>query len=79
MIDVLMPDLGPDIEEATISFWLVEPGEHVQEGADLVEVTTDKSTFNVPAPTAGVVTELFPIEGETVPVGNILARIEEDI
>jgi len=79
MMDIVMPDLGPDFEEGNISFWLVEAGEHVNEGKDLVEVTTEKSTFNVPATCAGVVSEIIAIEGETVPVGNVLARIEEEL
>ncbi|MFH1093793.1 MAG: biotin/lipoyl-containing protein [Candidatus Omnitrophota bacterium] len=78
MTDIVMPDLGEDFEEANISFWLVEAGERVEAGKDLVEVTTEKSTFNIPAPCAGVVTELIALEGESVPVGNVLARIEEE-
>ncbi len=78
MQDIVVPDLGEDVEEVTISFWHVEEGEHVEEGADLVEVTTDKSTFNVHSTCAGVITELLATEGETVGVGNTLARIEED-
>lgn len=78
MIDIVMPDLGEDFEEATISFWLVEAGEHVAKGQDLVEVTTEKSTFSVPSVCAGVVTEIIAIEGESVPVGNALARVEEE-
>ncbi|MDD5746586.1 MAG: hypothetical protein PHO30_04905 [Candidatus Omnitrophica bacterium] len=78
MIDIMLPEMGEDIEEATISFWHVEEGEHVEEGMDLVEVTTDKSSFNIPAPAAGVITELIATEGETVQVGNVLARMEEE-
>lgn len=78
-MDIVMPDLGEDFEEAKVSFWLVDAGEHVEEGKDLVEITTEKSTFNIPAPCAGVVTELIALEGESVPVGNVLARIEEEI
>lgn len=79
MIEIVMPDLGPDMEEARISFWLVEAGEHVDKGTNLVEVTTEKSTFNVSATIAGVVTEIIVFEGETVPVGNVLGRIEEEL
>ncbi len=78
MIDIVMPDLGEEFEEATISFWLVEAGEHVEVGKDLVEVTTEKSTFGVPSTCKGVVTEIIAIEGESVPVGNVLARVEEE-
>ena len=79
MTDVVMPDLGPDIEEAKISFWLAENGEHIDEGKEIVEVTTEKSTFNIKAPCSGVMTEVIAIEGESVPVGNIIARIEEEL
>ncbi len=78
MIDIMLPEMGEDIEEATISFWHVEEGEHVEEGVDLVEVTTDKSSFNIPSPAAGVITELIATEGETVQVGSVLARMEEE-
>ncbi len=78
MMDIMLPEMGEDIEEATISFWHVEEGEHVEEGMDLVEVTTDKSTFNIPAPAAGVITELIATEGEIVQVGSVLARMEEE-
>jgi len=78
MQDIVMPDLGQDVEEATVSFWHVEEGEHVEQGKDIVEITTEKSTFNVQAPCAGVITERIAAEGESVPVGNLLARIEEE-
>jgi 2-oxoisovalerate dehydrogenase E2 component (dihydrolipoyl transacylase) len=78
MQEIIMPSLGEDIEEATISFWHVEPGEHVDKGADIVEVSTDKTTFNVPAPFTGVITEIIALEGESVPVGDVLARMEEE-
>ncbi|MBU1087398.1 MAG: hypothetical protein KKD05_07755 [Candidatus Omnitrophica bacterium] len=78
MQEVVMPSLGEDIEEATISFWHVEAGEHVEKGADIVEVTTEKSTFNVAAPCAGVITEIISLEGESVAVGEVLARMEEE-
>ncbi|MBU1045183.1 MAG: hypothetical protein KJ915_12390 [Candidatus Omnitrophica bacterium] len=78
MQEILMPALGEDIEEATISFWHVEAGEHVAKGADIVEVTTDKSTFNVVAPCTGVITEILCLEGESVAVGEVLARMEEE-
>ena len=79
MIEIVMPDLGLDFEEAKISFWLVEAGEYVEKGKELVEVTTGKSTFNVPATCAGVITEIIAIEGQIVPVGYALARIEEEL
>ena len=79
MQDIVMPDLGEDIEEATISFWHVEAGEHVEKGKDIVEVTTEKANMNIQAPMDGVITEIIAIEGESVGVGEVLARIEEDL
>ena len=79
MQDIVMPELGDDIEEATISFWHVEAGEHVKKGQDIVEVTTEKSNFNIQAPFSGVLTEVIAIEGEAVSVGEVLARVEEDL
>ncbi|MFH1061341.1 MAG: biotin/lipoyl-containing protein [Candidatus Omnitrophota bacterium] len=78
MQEIVMPALGEDIEEATISFWHVVPGEHIDKGADIVEITTEKSTFNVPAPCTGVITEIIALEGESIPVGDVLARMEEE-
>jgi len=78
MVDVTLPDLGGEIEDATISFWQVEPGELVQQGADIVEVTTEKATFKVQAPCTGIIAEILVLEGEVVSVGNTLARIHEE-
>ncbi|MBU4479487.1 MAG: hypothetical protein KKH34_10460 [Candidatus Omnitrophica bacterium] len=78
MQEVVMPDLGPDIEEAMVSFWHVEEGEHVEQGMDIVEVASEKSTFNIQAPCSGVLTERIAREGDTIGVGDVMARIEED-
>jgi len=78
MVDVTLSDLGGEIEEATVSFWQVEPGEHVEQGADIVEVITEKATFKVQAPCAGIIAEILVLEGEVVLAGNILARIHEE-
>ncbi len=78
MVEVNLPELGEDIEDATISFWHVEEGEHIVKDADLVEITTDKATFNVPSPVTGILVEVIAHEGENVQVGNLIARIQED-
>ncbi len=77
-MDVIMPEIGEDITQATVSFWHVEEGEKINEGDDLVEMVTDKATFNVPAPAAGVVSEIMFEEGETVKVGEAIAVIQEE-
>lgn len=74
---VVLPEIGEDVNEATVSFWHVDKGEKINEGDDLIEMVTDKATFNVPAPASGVLTEIMFEEGQTVKVGQTLAIIEE--
>lgn len=78
MIEVKLPELAEGVKEATVSYWHMEEGDKVEEAEDLVELTTDKATFNVPAPSTGVISEVFFEEGDTVEVGDILAIIEEE-
>jgi len=70
---VPLPSLGDDAgDKASVSFVYVKPGDAVEEGADLVEMVTDKATFNVPCPAAGTVTKLLVSEGDEVSVGGPL-------
>lgn len=78
MIKVYLPQLGENIEKATISFWHVKEGASVTEGSDLVEVVTEKAAFNIPAPCSGTLVEILAAEGEEAEVGTVLAVIEED-
>ncbi len=77
MAKVILPALGEGAREAAISYWHFEEGDRVEEGEDLVEIATDKSTFNIPAPCSGILTDVFFEEGDIVEVGEILANIEE--
>jgi pyruvate dehydrogenase E2 component (dihydrolipoamide acetyltransferase) len=78
MIKVYLPELGENITKATVSYWYFEEGMSVVEGNDLVEMTTDKATFNVPAPCSGAIVEIMAHEGDVVEVGSVLATIEEE-
>ncbi len=78
MIRVRVPNIGEGITDATVSFWHVEEGDGVQAGDDMVEMATDKATFNIPAPCTGVVVEVFFEEGESAKIGEVLATIEEE-
>ncbi|TBR16076.1 biotin/lipoyl-binding protein, partial [bacterium] len=71
------PELGKDINKATVSFWYFKEGQKVNEKDDLVELTTDKAAFNLPSPASGVITEILFHEGDTVKVGEVLAVIDE--
>lgn len=71
-----MPQLGESIAEGTIVKWLIPPGGRVEKDQSLLEVETDKVSLEVPSPTAGFLAEVLVQEGETVPVGTVIARLE---
>jgi pyruvate/2-oxoglutarate dehydrogenase complex dihydrolipoamide acyltransferase (E2) component len=77
MTKIVLPELGEGIEKATVSYWYFKIGDHVNEKDDLVELTTDKATFNLPSPCSGVILEIFFNEGDTVDIGGVLAIIDE--
>lgn len=76
MTEVILPELGEGIEKATVSYWYFKEGEKVNEKDDLVELTTDKATFNLPCPSSGTLSEILFREGDTVNIGEVLAIIE---
>ena len=75
MTEAKLPPLGEGIIKANVSYWHKAIGDSVKEGEDLVELVTDKATFNMPSPTSGVLKEILAQEGDEVIVGQILARI----
>lgn len=78
MKEIYLPDLGENTDEATISYWHCEEGDHVDAGEDVVELTTEKAAFNVQAPCAGIITEIIAAEGTSVQSGDLLAVMEEE-
>ncbi len=77
LIDVKLPELGEDAgKEATVSFWYAEEGGEIKKDEDLVEMVTDKATFNVPSPASGVIKEIKALEGDKIEVGQLMAVIE---
>jgi pyruvate/2-oxoglutarate dehydrogenase complex dihydrolipoamide acyltransferase (E2) component len=77
MPDVILPRFADTLVEGTVSRWLKRTGEHVARGEPLVEVETDKVNSELESPYEGVLTEIVASEGTTVPVGEVIARIEE--
>jgi pyruvate/2-oxoglutarate dehydrogenase complex dihydrolipoamide acyltransferase (E2) component len=77
MTKVVLPELGEGIEKATISYWYFKAGDQVKEKDDLVELATDKATFNLPSPCSGTLEEVLFKEGDTVNVGEVVAVIDE--
>lgn len=77
MVKIILPELSEGIHKATVSYWYFKAGEKINEKDDLVELTTDKATFNLPSPCSGMLTEIIFSEGQTVKPGDILGVIEE--
>jgi len=77
MTDIRVPTLGESVTEATIGKWFKQPGDAVAVDEPLVELETDKVTIEVPAPAAGVLSEIAAKDGETVAVGALLGQINQ--
>ena len=76
LTEVKLPPISEGVDKANISYWHKSAGENVKEGDDLVELVTDKATFNLPAPVSGVLKEVLVNEGDEAKVGQILGKIE---
>src|SRR6478736_931003 len=74
-MDVLMPQLGETVAEGKITKWFKTAGDAVKPGDNLFEIETDKTSMEVPAIAAGVLTEIRVPEGDIAPVGAIVAVI----
>jgi len=77
-VEVTLPEIGEDIEHATVSVWHYKEGDKVNEGDDLVELQTDRALIHIPSPATGVLLELLVEEGDLAEVGEALATIDEE-
>jgi pyruvate dehydrogenase E2 component (dihydrolipoamide acetyltransferase) len=75
VVEVVMPQMGVSVSEGTITRWLRNVGDTVAADEPLLEISTDKVDTEVPSPGSGVLQEILVHEGETVPVGTLVARI----
>ena len=75
MTDVVMPQMGESIVEGTLTRWLKKVGEKVERDEPLFEISTDKVDTEIPAPVAGVLSEILVQEGATVAINSIVGRI----
>jgi pyruvate dehydrogenase E2 component (dihydrolipoamide acetyltransferase) len=75
MSEVNMPRLSDTMQEGTLSRWLKKQGDEIKKGDILAEIETDKATMDLEAYDAGVLEEILVQEGETVPIGQVVARI----
>jgi 2-oxoglutarate dehydrogenase E1 component len=75
VVDITTPAGGESVTEGTILEWAVKVGDQVSDGDTVVEISTDKVDMELPAPAAGTITEILAEEGETVTVGQVIARM----
>jgi 2-oxoglutarate dehydrogenase E1 component len=75
IIDVVTPAAGESVSEGTILEWHVKVGDFIKVNDTIVEISTDKVDLELPSPASGTVTEILIDEGETVTVGQVIARI----
>jgi len=77
-MDILMPQLGETVTEGKITRWFKSAGQAVKPGDNLFEIETDKTSMEVPATSAGVLSEIRVPEGETALVGAVVAVVAGD-
>lgn len=77
-VDMLMPQMGESIAEATISKWLKAPGDAVKKDEIILEISTDKVDSEIPAPATGTIVELLYKQGDVVPVKTKIAVIDTE-
>ena len=76
-VDVVMPRLSDSMEEGTILKWMKGVGDEVALGDELVEIETDKANMVFEADAAGTLIEIVAGEGDTLPIGEVIARVGE--
>src|SRR5580693_9255303 len=74
-IDVVTPAAGESVTEGTILEWHVKVGDFIKVDDTIVEISTDKVDVELPSPASGTVTEILAEEGDTVGVGQVIARL----
>ncbi|MCE7994602.1 MAG: 2-oxo acid dehydrogenase subunit E2 [Roseivirga sp.] len=78
LVEMVMPKMGESIMEGTVLAWLKEEGDTIEADESVLEVATDKVDTEVPATHGGVLKEILVKEGDVVPVGAPIAKIEAE-
>ncbi|WP_168878728.1 2-oxoglutarate dehydrogenase complex dihydrolipoyllysine-residue succinyltransferase [Rhizobium sp. P28RR-XV] len=73
--EIRVPTLGESVSEATVGTWFKKVGDAIKADEPLLELETDKVTIEVPAPSAGTLSEIVAQAGETVGLGALLGQI----
>jgi multifunctional 2-oxoglutarate metabolism enzyme len=74
-VEIVMPAMGESVSEGVVLEWAKQVGDSVDADETIVEISTDKVDAEVPAPASGTVTEILVEPGETVTVGQVIARM----
>lgn len=77
MIDVLLPQLGDNVDEALVTIWLKQVGDQIDKDEPLLEVTTDKVTIEIPSEYSGVLRQILIPEGSKASMTDVICRIEQ--
>ncbi|MBA3478885.1 MAG: dihydrolipoamide succinyltransferase, partial [Lautropia sp.] len=77
-IEVTVPQLSESVAEATLLQWHKKVGEAVSRDENLIDIETDKVVLELPAPMAGVLTEIRKTDGATVVAGEVIAILDTD-
>jgi pyruvate dehydrogenase E2 component (dihydrolipoamide acetyltransferase) len=75
--DIVMPRLSDSMEEGTVLKWMKAVGDEVALGEELVEIETDKANMVFESDAAGTLIEIVAGEGDTLPIGEVIARVGE--
>jgi 2-oxoglutarate dehydrogenase E2 component (dihydrolipoamide succinyltransferase) len=78
ILEVKVPQLSESVAEATLLQWHKKVGEAVNRDENLIDIETDKVVLELPAPDAGVITEVIKADGSTVVAGEVIARIDTE-
>jgi len=74
-IDIIVPEVGDGVTQATVCEWINSVGDLVVEGETIVEIMTDKAAFEVPSPATGILKEIMVEEDTEVAVGSVIGRV----
>ncbi|QDT80842.1 Dihydrolipoyllysine-residue succinyltransferase component of 2-oxoglutarate dehydrogenase complex [Gimesia maris] len=76
-VEIKVPSVGESISEVQIGAWHAAEGKWVAQDSEIVELETDKATFDVPAPMDGIIIEILKKTGEMAAVGEVIGYLEE--
>ncbi|MHC4859072.1 MAG: 2-oxo acid dehydrogenase subunit E2, partial [Planctomycetota bacterium] len=76
-VELRIPEVGESVQEVQVGRWLKDEGEAASQDEAVVEIETDKVSFEIPAPTNGTLTRVLKREGEAAAVGEVIGYMEE--